>query len=315
MIGYGPDNPTWLMFQHCVGISFQQPANEATRMQLTERTRTHTCPPVIDWWITSRCNLSCDFCYGPRPDRQEHEDLRRGILEAICNSRSSTITLAGGEPLVVKSLAQVTEKLSTHSKRVVLNTNGQLLDQARAEEIGIGTKVSTVGISVDGPNSEVHQMMRGHRADFAKTVSAARLVQSIAGAELKMATVLSSVNKSSIFQIADLVAEINPATWRIYQYSPRGYGASSIGRHLLCDDEFECLIRDLKNRYTTIRIAESSRKLTAGCFIIDHCGIVREPTLTGYREVGSCLSSSIDDLWRTRWHAVRRVYENKSWLD
>ena len=29
--------------------------------------------PSVDWWITSRCNLACDFCYGPVPAKDPVE--------------------------------------------------------------------------------------------------------------------------------------------------------------------------------------------------------------------------------------------------
>ena len=40
--------------------------------------------PSVDWWITSRCNLACDFCYGPVPSRDPVE-RREVILAALRN--------------------------------------------------------------------------------------------------------------------------------------------------------------------------------------------------------------------------------------
>jgi len=59
--------------------------------------------PSVDWWTTSRCNLACDFCYGPVPGKDPVE-RRYDILQAIAASSARVVTFCGGEPLLVKKV-------------------------------------------------------------------------------------------------------------------------------------------------------------------------------------------------------------------
>src|ERR1700730_11978871 len=82
--------------------------------------------PSVDWWVTSRCNLACDFCYGPVPGRDPVE-RREAILSALRNCSAPVVTFCGGEPLLVRKVDQYAASLSARGKYTVLNTNGSLL--------------------------------------------------------------------------------------------------------------------------------------------------------------------------------------------
>src|ERR1700733_12433059 len=61
--------------------------------------------PSVDWWITSHCNLACDFCYGPVPKRDPVK-RRNEILRALADSSARVVTFCGGEPLLVTKIGQ-----------------------------------------------------------------------------------------------------------------------------------------------------------------------------------------------------------------
>ncbi|HEY1000489.1 MAG TPA: radical SAM protein, partial [Streptosporangiaceae bacterium] len=82
--------------------------------------------PSVDWWMTSRCNLACDFCYGPVPG-QDPVELRPEILRALAASSARAVTLCGGEPLLIRKIGEYAGTLRRSGKSVVLNTNGELL--------------------------------------------------------------------------------------------------------------------------------------------------------------------------------------------
>lgn len=271
-------------------------------------------PPSIDWWVTSKCNLSCDYCYGPRPDDSENNYIRNTILRAICRSGAQTVTLCGGEPLLLEKLSNITTILAAFGKAIILNTNGELLDKMRVAELRIGKDVRTVGIALDGSDSAMHADMRGHNSNFDKTLTAARLVKSIPGVHLKIATVLSAVNCSEVLSIGELVNRLCPSTWRIYQYTPREHGALSRQKHELSDSDFAKAIREVKVRYPKRRISACTRIDTTGCFLIDHKGNIIQPMGISYHSLGSCLVMDIDETWRKLWRDKDNVVQNKIWL-
>src|SRR5262249_57974519 len=118
-------------------------------------------------------------------------------------------------------------------------------------------------------------------------------VAQMAGARLKIATVVSSVNQRDLPSIARLVRRLEPDVWRLYQYSSRGDQNVGQQRHQLPEDRFLALAEEAAALAKPVPTAPSSEKLTAGCLIIDSDGNVLEPTSVGYQRHGNCLAESI----------------------
>jgi MoaA/NifB/PqqE/SkfB family radical SAM enzyme len=267
-------------------------------------------PPAVDWWITSRCNLACDFCYGPVPGK-DPADLRDDILRSLKDSSVPVVTFCGGEPLLVRRVDEYAAILRNAGKRTVLNTNGELL--ARRHEQGFQLRnFDLVGLSIEGATAETHRAMRGPKASLADTLSAARLVTE-AGLQLKIGTVVSAVNADGLPALARQMHTWRPAVWRLYQYSQRG--AQNIGqrRHRLPEAEFHRLARRAAELAAPVRVAHSTETQTAGCLIVDPAGTVLLPTDSGYRECGNCLDEPLDRIW-ARLPERPMITTNKSWL-
>lgn len=272
--------------------------------------------PSVDWWITSRCNLRCDFCYGP--ERVKDPVRRRdAILGALAQSAARVVTLCGGEPLLVSRIGDYAETLAKARKSVVLNTNGQLLGRRLAPRSGkpklLLANFAVVGISVDGSTLEIHRAMRGEKAQHAKVVAAARLVGDEPGVRLKLATVISSVNRDDLPALAELVRELEPDVWRLYQYSRRGEVNTGQRRHRLPDDEFRRLAELAGVLARPVPTAPSSEAETEGCLIVDPVGNVLQPVGDTYIRYGNCLEEPLDHIW-SRIPARLAIINNKRWL-
>src|SRR5690242_3416836 len=151
--------------------------------------------PSVDWWTTSHCNLTCDFCYGPVPGKDPVE-LRSDILAAIAASSARAVTFCGGEPLLVKKVDEWAGVLRQHGKSSVLNTNGELLRRRLDQGFELGN-FDLVGISIEGSTPEVHRAMRGDKADLEEVMKSARIVADEPGVSLKIGTVVSGVNREN----------------------------------------------------------------------------------------------------------------------
>lgn len=272
--------------------------------------------PSVDWWITSRCNLRCDFCYGPE---RVMDPVRRrdAILDALAQSSARVVTFCGGEPLLVGRIGDYAETLAKARKSVVLNTNGQLLGRLLEPRSGkpklLLDNFAVVGISVDGSTPEIHQAMRGEKANHAKVTAAARLVGGEPGVRLKLATVVSSVNRDDLPALAKLVRELDPDVWRLYQYSRRGEVNTGQHRHRLPDDEFRRLADLARVLADPVPTAPSSETETEGCLIVDPAGHVLQPMGDTYIRYGNCLEEPLDRIWgKLPGRSV--VISNKRWL-
>jgi radical S-adenosyl methionine domain-containing protein 2 len=267
--------------------------------------------PSVDWWMTSHCNLACDFCYGPVPGRDPVE-RRPEILQALAASSARVVTFCGGEPLLVRKVDEFAAELAQHGKSTVLNTNGELL-RRRLDQGFLLTSFDMVGISIEGSTPAVHRAMRGQKADLDEVIEAARLVTKEAGLSLKLATVVSRVNRDDLPSLARTVRDLDPDIWRLYQYSRRGDQNSGQQRHWLADDEFRRLVKTVTDLAAPVPTAPSTEVETEGCLIVDQAGDVLQPAGDTYLRRGNCLEEPLDSIW-AGIPERSAVINNKRWL-
>jgi MoaA/NifB/PqqE/SkfB family radical SAM enzyme len=267
--------------------------------------------PSVDWWITSRCNLACDFCYGPVPDK-DPVALRPEILAAIAACSARAVTFCGGEPLLVRRIDEYAATLGQWGKPAVLNTNGELLRRRLDQGFRL-SEFSLVGISIEGSSPEVHRAMRGAKADFDEVIEAARLVTKEPGVALKLATVVSGVNRHDLPALAGTVRDLAPDIWRLYQYSSRGDQNFGQRRHSLPDEEFQRAVQLATSLAAPVPTAPSAEAETAGCLIVDPVGNVLQPVGDRYVRRGNCLTDPLDSIWAAI-PAQSAIISNKRWL-
>jgi MoaA/NifB/PqqE/SkfB family radical SAM enzyme len=269
--------------------------------------------PSVDWWITSRCNLACDFCYGPVPGK-DPVSQRQEILEALSASSARVVTFCGGEPLLVRKIDQYAAALTKSGRSTVLNTNGQLLRTRLSQGFRLA-EFTMVGISVDGSTSTVHRLMRGANAQFHDVIEAARIVSKQSDVNLKLATVVSDVNRGDLPALARMIRDLGPDIWRLYQYSSRGDQNTGQLRHRLPEDEFQCLVQTAAKLAAPVPTRPSTEADTEGCLIVDPGGNILQPSGAEYVGHGNCLKEPLDDIW-ARIPAQQRstIIDNKRWL-
>jgi MoaA/NifB/PqqE/SkfB family radical SAM enzyme len=267
--------------------------------------------PSVDWWTTSRCNLACDFCYGPVPGRDPVE-RRSYILEALAASSARAVTFCGGEPLLIRKIGEYAATLRQCGKPTVLNTNGELLRRRLDQGLRLAD-FALVGISVDGSTPEVHREMRGDKADFEEVMAAVRLVVRESDVNLKLGTVVSGVNRDDMPALARTVRDLAPNVWRLYQYSRRGDQNTGQERHSLADDEFRDLVEEVADLAAPVPTAPSAEAETEGCLIVDPAGNVLQPLGARYVRHGNCLEEPLDRIW-AEIPTRSTIIDNKRWL-
>jgi MoaA/NifB/PqqE/SkfB family radical SAM enzyme len=267
--------------------------------------------PSVDWWLTSHCNLACDFCYGPVPDKDPVQ-RRDAIRDALAASSARVVTFCGGEPLLVRRIDEYADDLARRGKSTVLNTNGQLLRRRMDQGFRLGA-FSMVGLSIEGSTPAVHREMRGAKADLYEVLDAARFVQKEPGVRLKLATVVSGVNRDDLPSLAAIVRDLGPDIWRLYQYSSRGDQNVGQARHAMSQEDFRRVVSELAILAAPVPTAPSTDAETEGCFIVDPSGNVLQPVGSEYVRCGNCLEEPLDDIW-AKIPARVTIISNKRWL-
>jgi len=136
---------------------------------------------IVIWNFTNRCNLSCLHCYSKASldsvDVLTTEIIKQTIDEFVQN-KIKFIIFSGGEPLVRKDIFEIA--LYAKEKGIVtyLSSNGLYINNSNAQKI-----VETfdyIGVSIDG-DEETHDMFRGLKGSFKKSIEAMKLIQKVGG--------------------------------------------------------------------------------------------------------------------------------------
>jgi len=158
-------------------------------------TRCRTLPLVI-LYVTEGCNLRCISCSYRNPAPGE---LTLGELERLAGTLKGLglrhIVYSGGEPLLRKDFPEICTLFDTPGIRQTLLTNGLLLEK-RFEEIA--RFFNEMILSIDGPDGETHNAIRGVDA-FSQIVRGIRLaVSSGVRARISVRTVVQKKNFRSL---------------------------------------------------------------------------------------------------------------------
>jgi MoaA/NifB/PqqE/SkfB family radical SAM enzyme len=96
------------------------------------------------------------------------------VADALVSLKPQSIQFSGGEPLLVKGIFQVAERIAQSGIPVILYTSGWLLDEKLVADVA---RVFTqVHISVDGATAKVHDTVRAKPGSFERAMKALGLL-------------------------------------------------------------------------------------------------------------------------------------------
>ena len=109
-------------------------------------------PHTINWDLTYACPLRCGHCYS-ESGRRSARQLPLGDLLRIADvlleiEPHPTVTFSGGEPILVKGMLELAQKLKRGGARLVLYTSGYRLSPELAS--GIAATFDRISVSLDG---------------------------------------------------------------------------------------------------------------------------------------------------------------------
>lgn len=163
--------------------------------------------------LTYRCTNNCRFCFSAHmqdvviSDQSLFSSIEKGYLQG-CRS----LVVSGGEPTLfaskVMDVMAYADKLGYRS--FTLQTNGSGL--AEKNELlgflqGIAEKKKlAISFSIHGSNSHIHDLMSSRDGAFCELLQAIKYISSIEDISLYTNTVISSLNFSSLHEIARLLS-------------------------------------------------------------------------------------------------------------
>jgi len=133
-------------------------------------------PMTLELYPTLKCNLDCGFCdtteRHQKPVNEMSLERHLALLdEAAALGVQRAFVLGGGEPLLAKDKTPaILARIKTLGMEGILTTNGTLLGPDLREML-IENAWDEIHFSIDGPNPEIHDRLRGVEGAFKKTVS------------------------------------------------------------------------------------------------------------------------------------------------
>lgn len=163
-----------------------------------------TKPYYIDWAITNKCDLSCEFCTGlPRTELSHNEAVK--LTKQILSLEPGWLIIEGGEPFMRKDLKLVLEIIrgSTSNGRLptYIITNGNNLDERFLHSL---PPVKII-ISLDGATKEVYETIKG--GDFNKVTYGMKVCAEL-GILHGIVVVLSKKNFHQIMKFFEIVKDL-----------------------------------------------------------------------------------------------------------
>lgn len=170
----------------------------------------------LHWFLTSRCNSDCTYCFRPRFGANESKSNLMKIAGELVRNKVKRVTLTGGEPMLVQGIEDVLRFFSDSGVYVSLHTNGTLLDKRRIQ--AMKEIVGDIAIPIDSMDRQTQEMLR--REDVLPRVL--NVARQISDEQIKLGihTVFSSLNYQDLPGIYRFLRHNGFDYWRIYEFNP-----------------------------------------------------------------------------------------------
>lgn len=183
-------------------------------------------PPLYaEWEITYRCNTNCLHCYsesgrevGSAGELSTLEAF--GLLGQLADARVPFLTLTGGEPLLRDDWSDLARKAVGLGIGVNLTTNGSLITEEIADEIG-GLSLGSVTVSLDSHLPGVHDRIRQWPGLFDLAVAGIRRLAA-RGVRVVIGFTPNRLNAASARPLLELALDLGAAAVSVSEFVTAG---------------------------------------------------------------------------------------------
>ncbi len=193
-------------------------------------------PYVVSWYLTYRCNLSCEHCYldaGPKPevttesfaDRSElSTDECFKVVDDLATFAPEALTiLTGGEPLLRRDILEIAGYASERGLWVVIGTNGVRIT-ANLAGLLKARGVRGMALSLDALDPVRHDTFRRVTGAWHNTVAGAQILHT-EGLPFIVQTTVGQHNADELARLADFAfTELGASVWNLYFLVQSGRG-------------------------------------------------------------------------------------------
>ncbi len=160
--------------------------------------------------ITDKCNLACRHCYlGSSGNKHIKLSLFEKAVSQFEEMGGMKLMLSGGEPLLHPEFWNLMEILPSCELRVVILSNGTLIDEKASRKLS--RYVHEVQVSIDGISS--HDLLRG-KGTYDKAMRGISNLRS-AGIPVSIATMVHRYNAGEFEEMQKLFSGMEVVSWSV----------------------------------------------------------------------------------------------------
>ncbi len=241
-------------------------------------------------YVTGRCHLACPHCYAEEEFDGLVKDASTEQIITIINFLSmftERIQLTGGEIFTRvdpesrrNDTLLLVDEISQRGCEIIMQTTGMHLTDPMLDFCAV-RNVKWFSLSLDGPDIESNNRIRGRNAAFTKVIELIPKLKS-RGFNVKVGTTITAVtaNYEELFRLGTIMVELGVDNWKLTQFFGREAGRAS-GKNAdwlsISDHEYNELVDKMiaefgkKIRVTTHSISDFS---TSPALLVQPTGII-----------------------------------------
>ena len=263
-----------------------------------------TTPKAVNWHCEAFCNYRCEFCYAgfESQRKQPKMSLEEGIeiVQDLALSGVEKINFVGGEPMLHPHLDEWIKESKSCGMVTSIVSNGTNMTIEWLTEMR--PHLDWLGLSVDASNDQIHAIMgranaseykRGESNHLNRALEIASHANDL-GYGIKLNTVVTSAN--AFDDMTDIVLEINPTRWKIFQVLKiDGENDGRVEALLVSDNQFQNYVSRHKESLSssTIDVVPENNDAMLGTYaMIDALGHVYTNKEGSYRYSKQTIQSS-----------------------
>jgi AdoMet-dependent heme synthase len=155
-----------------------------------------------------RCNANCVHCYEKFPGKENASLSTREIKNILRQFREmggDIVRFCSGEFLLLRQSVSILRYTRELGMKPVITTNGLLLTKRKITALK-NAGVEMIIVSIDSPNPDEHDRMRGIKGCFAQAVKGLQFA-SAAGIKTQIYTYVSRSNQNNLSGLAQLAKQ------------------------------------------------------------------------------------------------------------
>ncbi|MDD3587140.1 MAG: TIGR04053 family radical SAM/SPASM domain-containing protein [Thermoguttaceae bacterium] len=185
-------------------------------------------PLMFYYEVTRACDLVCKHCRASAQEQAAPDELTTEMSLALLDDvarfkRKPNICFTGGDPLKRSDLFLLLARAHELGFQTALTPSATPLATREAFEKAKEAGVGAIGLSIDGPDAELHDAFRGFSGSFEQSLKMLAWSAEL-GLPVQVNTSITCRNVDRIDEIAELLATRSIAMWSVFFLVPVGRG-------------------------------------------------------------------------------------------